>query len=71
MLNINIGTFLLQCAAMGLWVFIVAALYAVWEKLADKYFPGLLDVEPAGASQAPAPMPSPVPVTSSDAAKQA
>jgi hypothetical protein len=70
-MNINIGTFLLQCAAMGLWVFIVAGLYAIWEKLADKYFPGLLDVEPAGASQSPSPVSSPMPVTSTDAAKQA
>jgi hypothetical protein len=70
-MNINIGTFLLQCAAMGLWVFIVAALYALWEKFADKYFPGLLDVEPAGVSQPPSPVPSPIPATSTDAAKQA
>lgn len=52
-MNINFGTFLLQCAAMGVWVFLVAGLYAIWEKLADKYFPGFLDIEAEGASQAP------------------
>ena len=54
-MNINFSQFLLQCAAMGVWVFIVAGLYAVWEKVADKYFPGFLDIEAEGASQAPAP----------------
>lgn len=52
-MNINFGTFLLQCAAMGVWIFLVAGLYAIWEKLADKYLPGFLDVEAEGASQAP------------------
>jgi hypothetical protein len=52
-MNINFSQFLLQCAAMGVWVFIVAGLYAVWEKVADKYFPGFLDIEAEGASQAP------------------
>ena len=41
---------------MGVWVFICAGLYAVWEKVADKYFPGFLDIEAEGASQAPAPV---------------
>ena len=50
-MNINFSQFLLQCAAMGVWVFIVAGLYAIWEKVADKYFPGFLDIEAAGASQ--------------------
>jgi hypothetical protein len=54
-MNINFSQFLLQCAAMGVWVFIVAGLYAIWEKVADKYFPGFLDIEEAGASQSPAP----------------
>jgi hypothetical protein len=52
-MNINFWTFAQQCAAMGLWVFIVAGLYAVAEKLINKHFPGFLDVEAAGASQAP------------------
>ena len=30
--------------------------YAIVEKLLDKYFPGFLDIEAAGASQAPAPV---------------
>jgi hypothetical protein len=55
-MNINIEQFLYQCAAMGLWVFICAGLYAIWEKVADKYFPGFLDIEAEGASQAPAPV---------------
>lgn len=54
-MNINFETFLIQCAAMGVWVFIVAGLYAVAEKLIDKHFPGFLDIEAAGASQSPAP----------------
>jgi hypothetical protein len=52
-MNINFSQFLLQCAAMGVWVFICAGLYAIWEKIADKYFPGFLDIEAEGASQAP------------------
>jgi len=66
-MNINIWTFLQQCAAMGVWVFLVAGLYAVVEKLLDKYYPGFLDIEQAGASQAP----SPVPIVESDSAKKA
>jgi hypothetical protein len=54
-MNINIGTFLTQCAAMGVWVFLVAAVFALVEKLLDRYFPGFLDIEAAGASQSPAP----------------
>jgi hypothetical protein len=53
-MNINFGTFFLQCAAMGVWVFLVAGIYAVVEKLLDKYVPGFLDIEAPGASQAPA-----------------
>jgi hypothetical protein len=67
-MNINIENLLLQFAALGAWVFLVAALYAAWEKFADKFFPGLLDVEAAGASQSPSPV---APVTGPDAAKQA
>ena len=52
-MNINFGTFLIQCAAMGVWVFIVAGVYAIAEKLLDKYVPGFLDIEAEGASQAP------------------
>ena len=57
-MNINFGTFLMQCAAMGVWVFLVAGVYAIVEKLLDKYFPGFLDIEAAGASQSPATMPT-------------
>jgi hypothetical protein len=63
-MNINFGTFLTQCAAMGLWVFIVAGLYAIAEKLLDKYYPGFLDIEAAGASQSPAQL------TNTDAAEK-
>ena len=52
-MNINIWVFLQQCAAMAVWVFLVAGLYALVEKLLDKYVPGFLDIEEAGASQAP------------------
>jgi hypothetical protein len=38
---------------MGVWVFIVAGIYAVVEKLLDRYVPGFLDIEAEGASQAP------------------
>jgi hypothetical protein len=55
-MNINIGTFLMQCAAMGVWIFLMAGIYAIVEKLLDKYFPGFLDVEKAGASQSPSPL---------------
>lgn len=54
-MNINFSQFLLQCAAMGVWVFICAGLYAIWEKIADRYLPGFLDIEAEGASQAPSP----------------
>ncbi|MBX9777564.1 MAG: hypothetical protein K2Y71_24555 [Xanthobacteraceae bacterium] len=55
-MNINFSQFLLQCAAMGVWVFIAAGLFAIFEKFANKYFPGFLDVEAVGASQAPSPV---------------
>jgi hypothetical protein len=61
-MNINIGTFLTQCAAMGVWVFLVAGVYALVEKLLDKHVPGFLDVEEAGASQSPGPVQTPAPV---------
>jgi hypothetical protein len=51
-MNINIWVFLQQCAALAVWVFIVAGLYSIVEKLLDKYAPGFLDIEAAGASQA-------------------
>jgi hypothetical protein len=63
-MNINFTQFLIQCAAMGVWVFIVAGLYAIAEKLIEKHFPGFLDIEEAGASQAPG-------LASTDAPKQA
>jgi hypothetical protein len=52
-MNINIWVFLQQCAAMAVWVFLVAGIYAIVEKLLDKYVPGFLDIEPEGASQSP------------------
>ena len=64
-MNINIWTFLQQCAAMGVWVFLVAAIFSVVERLLDKYIPGFLDIEEAGASQAPGTLPE------ADSAKQA
>jgi hypothetical protein len=54
--SINFGTLLTQFAAMGLWVFIVAAAYAIVEKFLDKHFPDFLAIEPEGASQAPGPI---------------
>jgi hypothetical protein len=64
-MNINIWTFLQQCAAMGVWVFLVAGVYAVVERLLNTYAPGFLDVEQAGASQAPGTVPE------ADSAKKA
>jgi hypothetical protein len=55
-MNINFSQFLLQCAAMGLWVFIVAGIWAIAERLLNTYCPGFLDVEAEGASQSPAMM---------------
>ena len=52
-MNINIWVFLQQCAAMAVWVFLVAGLYAIAERLLDRYAPGFLDIEAAGASQPP------------------
>jgi hypothetical protein len=54
-MNINIWTFLQQCAAMAVWVFLVAGVYAMIERVLDTYVPGFLDVEAEGASQPPAP----------------
>ncbi len=53
-MNISFSNFAIQCAAMGVWVFIVAGLYAMVEKVINKHFPGFLDPETAGASQPPA-----------------
>jgi hypothetical protein len=50
---------------MGLWVFIVAGIWAIVERLLNTYYPGFLDVEQAGASQAPDM------ITGSDTAKRA
>lgn len=55
-MNINIWVFLQQCAAMAVWVFIVAGIYALVEKFLDKHYPDFLAIEPEGASQAPAPV---------------
>ena len=46
----------MQCAAMGVWVFLVAGVYAMVEKLLDKYVPGFLNIEAEGASQSPGPV---------------
>jgi hypothetical protein len=50
-MNINFGTFLTQCAVMGVWVFIVAGIFAVIEKFVKKHYPGFFALEEAGASQ--------------------
>jgi hypothetical protein len=50
-MNINIWTFLQQCAAMAVWVFLVAAVWAMVERLLEAYCPGFLDIEAVGASQ--------------------
>jgi hypothetical protein len=55
-MNINFQTFFLQCAAMGVWVFLVAAIYAMVEKFLDKHYPHFLAIEAAGASQSPGPV---------------
>jgi hypothetical protein len=52
-MNINFSQFAIQCAAMGVWVFIVAGVYAIVEKVLDKHYPELLAIEAEGASQAP------------------
>jgi hypothetical protein len=44
-MNINFGTFLMQCAAMGVWVFLVAGIYALVEKYLDKHYPDFLRVD--------------------------
>jgi hypothetical protein len=44
-MNINIETFLMQCAAMSVWVFLVAGIYALVEKYLDKYYPDFLRVD--------------------------
>jgi hypothetical protein len=44
-MNINFGTFLTQCAAMGAWVFLVAGIYALVEKYLDKHYPAFLRVD--------------------------
>jgi hypothetical protein len=61
-MNINIWTFLQQCAAMAVWVFLVAAIWAIVERLLDTYVPGFLDVEAEGASQKRDPIPDTPPV---------
>ncbi len=61
-MNINFSQFAIQCAAMGLWVLMAAGLYAIIGKSwSDKYYPGLLDIEAEGASQAPGPVGDDVP----------
>ena len=55
-MNINFST--VSASSAPPWAsgyFIVAGLYAIVEKLLDKYYPGFLDIEAAGASQSPAP----------------
>jgi hypothetical protein len=55
-MNISFSNFALQCAAMGVWVFLVAGLYAIIEKYLDKHYPDFLALEPEGASQSPGPV---------------
>jgi hypothetical protein len=52
-MNINFSTFALQCAAMGAWVFLVAGIWALVERVIRAYRPQWLELEAAGASQAP------------------
>jgi hypothetical protein len=58
-MNINFGTFLMQCAALSVWIFLVAALYAIVEKYLDKHYPDFLRIneepenEALGAADAP------------------
>lgn len=51
-MNINFGTFLMQCAAMGVWVFLVAGIYALVEKYLDKHYPDFLRVDKDPEDQA-------------------
>lgn len=44
-MNINFGTFLMQCAALSVWIFLVAAIYAMVEKYLDKHYPSFLRVD--------------------------
>ncbi len=44
-MNINFETFLMQCAAMSVWVFLVASIYALVEKYVDKHYPNFLRVD--------------------------
>jgi hypothetical protein len=60
-MNINIWVFLQQCAAMAVWVFLCAGLFAIVERILNTYAPGFLDIEAAGASQAPPSAADPVP----------
>jgi hypothetical protein len=55
-MNINFANLFLQFAAMGVWVFLVAAIYAIVEKFLDKHYPAFLAIEAEGASQAPGPV---------------
>lgn len=55
-MNINFETFFLQCAAMGVWVFIAAGIYSLVEKFLDKHYPEFLAIEAEGASQSPGPV---------------
>jgi hypothetical protein len=58
-MNINFGTFVLQCAAMGAWVFLVAGMWALVEKVIKTYRPEWLELEAVGASQAPSMLDNP------------
>jgi hypothetical protein len=68
-MNVNIGTFLMQCAAMGVWIFLVAGIYAIVEKLLDKHYPGLLDTSHEADNQDPTT--AQTPVATSEGAKRA
>jgi hypothetical protein len=52
-MNINFGTFLMQCAAMSVWIFLVAGIYAIVEKYLDKRYPNFLRVDKDPADHPP------------------
>lgn len=52
-MNINFGTFLMQCAALSVWIFLVAGIYAIVEKYLDKHYPDFLRVDKDAADHPP------------------
>jgi hypothetical protein len=45
-MNVNFGTYLLQCSVMGLWILSVAALYSIFENVIVQRDPDFLKVVP-------------------------